>query len=158
MNGFLAAALGYREFRSGDEVRALVSGDEVRALVTHRDDEIAATLYPSSHGSAVKRDPRDIRLMLLFSTPTQRSWLALDRFAVYQVLDDLRKEEPRVQWLARRADVHAVKANHDHSPTSGILHLGTHGRGWLYSKDLFQDRDVAEAVQQFIGGDDASSL
>jgi hypothetical protein len=144
MSGFLAAALGYREFWSGDQVRSLVA---------HHTDDVAAKLYPSSHRPAAKRDPRDIRLLLLFSTPTQRSWLAVDRFAVYCVLDDLRKEEPRVQWLAKRTDAHPVRANYGQSPTSGILHLGTHGRDWLYSKDLFQDRDVVDAVRQFIGDD-----
>ena len=145
MSGFLAAALGYREFWSGDQVRAQVA----------RRKEAADRRYASSHGSTVKVDPRDIRLMLVFATPTQRSWLAVDKLSVYCVLDDLRKEEPTVQWLANRTDVHAVRANHDHSPASGILHLGTRGRDWLYSKDLFQDRDVVDAVRQFIGDDDA---
>ncbi len=145
MSGFLAAALGYREFWSGDQVRS---------LVTRRNEEAAASLY-LSHGSTVKIGPRDIRLMLLFATPTQRSRLAVDRFSLYCVLDDLRKEEPLVQWLAKRIDAHPVKANYDQSPTSGILHLGTQGRDWLYSKDLFQDRDVVDAVRQFIGGDNA---
>jgi hypothetical protein len=143
MSGFLAAALGYREFWSGDQVRALVA--------RHR--ETAASLYPSSHESTVKIDARDIRLMLLFATPTQRSWLAVGGNSVYCVLDDLRKEEARVQPPAKRTDVHPAKANHDHSPTSGILHLGADGRDWLYSKDLFQDRDVVDAGRQLIGDD-----
>jgi hypothetical protein len=145
MSGFLAAALAYREFWSGDQVRALVT----------RGKEAAERRYASSHGSTVKFDPRDIRLMLLFTTPTQRSWLAVDQFALYGVLDDLRKEKPIARRLASRTDVHPVKANHDYSPTSGILHLGTHGREWFYSKDLFQDRDVVDAVRQFIGDDNA---
>lgn len=143
MSGFLAAALGYREFWSGDRVKTVVA----------RRNEAAAKLYPSSRGSTVKVD--DIRLMLLFATPTQRSWLAIDQFSVFCVLDDLRKEEPTVQWLAKRTEIHAVRANHDHSPTSGILHLGTQGKDWLYSKDLFQDRDVVAAVRQFIGDGNA---
>jgi hypothetical protein len=150
MSGFLAAALGYREFWSGDEVRAAV-----RAEVTRR-KEAADRRYGSSRGSIVDVDPRDIRLMLLFTAPTQRSWLAVDQSSLYCVLDDLRRDEPPVvRWLAHRTDARPVKANHDHSPTSGILYLGRQGRDWLYSKDLFQDRDVAEAVQQFIGGDNA---
>jgi hypothetical protein len=94
--------------------------------------------------------------MLLFTAPTQRSWLAVDQSSLYGVLDDLRKDEPPVvRWLAHRTDAHPVKANHDHSPSSGILYLGRQRREWPYSKDLFQDRDVADAVQQFIGGDGA---
>ena len=148
MNGFLAAALGYREFWSGDEVRALVK---------RWSDTAAAKLYPSSRGPIARSDPDHIRLMLIFTTPTQRSWLAVDRFSLYCVLDDLRNEEPTVRWLARRADVNAVRANHDYSPTSGILHLGTQGKDWLYSKDLFQDRDVIDAVRQMIGVQDGWS-
>ncbi len=145
MSGFLAAALGYREFWSGDEVRALVT----------RRQNVAASLYPSSPRPTVEPDPKDIRLMLLFATPTQRSWLAVDENSLYCVLDDLRREEPSLQRVAMRSDAHAVRANRDHSPTSGILHLGPNGKDWLYSKYLFQDRDVVEAVREFIGVDDA---
>jgi hypothetical protein len=143
MSGFLAAALAYREFWSADQVRELVT----------RRKEAAERRYASSHGPTVKVDQRDIRLMLLFTTPTQRSWLAVNGLSLFCVLDDLRKEKPTVQWLANRTDAHPVRANYDHSTTSGILHLGTHGRDWLYSKDLFQDRDVVDAVRQFIGDD-----
>jgi hypothetical protein len=153
MSGFLAAGLGYREFRSGDEVRAQFTEDQVRAAVARRNEGVAGNLYSSPHEPTVKRDPSDIRLMLLFVTPTQRSWLAVDRFSLFNVLDDLRKEEPTIRWLAKRTDAHPVKANYGQSPTSGILHLGTHGRDWLYSKDLFQDREVVDAVRQFIDAD-----
>jgi len=144
MSGFLSAALGYREFWSGDEVKALVA---------RHNTEAAASIYPSSRSSSANADGKDLRLMLLFATPTQRSWLVVDGLSLFCVLDDLRKEEPTVKWLAKQADAHPVKANYDQSPTSGILHLGTHAREWLYSKDLFQDRDVVDAVRQFIGGD-----
>jgi hypothetical protein len=145
MSGFLAAALGYRDFWSGDQVRTLVT----------RYSEGAAVIFPSSHQPTVKTDPKEIRVMLLFATPTQRSWLAVDQFSIYRVLDDLRKEEPAIQSLASRTDAHPVKANYDQSATSGILRLGTHGGEWLYSKDLFQDRDVVDAVRQLIGSDNA---
>ncbi len=62
MSGFLAAAVGYREFWSGDQVRAQVA----------RHKEAVERRYASSQGSTVNVDPRDIRLMLLFTTPTQR--------------------------------------------------------------------------------------
>lgn len=146
MSGFLAAALGYREFWSGDQVRALVN----------RRNEAAANRYQSSSGPAVEPDPRDTRLMLLFAAPTQRSWLVVDKLAVYCVLDDLRWEEPSLQLVATRSDLHAVRANRDHSPKSGILHLDPNGKDWLYSKYLFQDRDVVDAVRNFIGNGSAS--
>jgi len=155
MTGFLAAALGYRDFLSGDQVRAQFTEDQVRAAVARRNEEVARSLYSSPHEPTVKRDPSDIRLMLLFVTPTQRSWLAVDRFSLFSVLDDLRKEGPTIRWLAKRTDAHPVKANYGQSPKSGILHLGTHGRDWLYSKDLFQDRDVVDAVQHLVADDNA---
>lgn len=146
MSGFLAAVLGYREFLPADQVRIATAIARRKARAEKR--------YGPSAGADAGGDEHDIRLMLLFATPTQRSWLAVDKLSAYYVLDDLRREEPQVQWLANRSELHPVRANHDHSPASGILHLGKRGTDWLYSKDLFQDRDIVAAIQQFAGAGD----
>ena len=91
--------------------------------------------------------------MLIFSTSKQRTSLVTDGWVVYLMLDDIRREEPRVQWIAKGVEAQPVRAQYDYSPESGVLNFGQHEKDWLFSKNLFRDRDIVAAIQQFLNND-----
>jgi hypothetical protein len=70
----------------------------------------------------------------------------------YCVLDDRRREEPRIQWRTKLENVLPVKADASWSTTAGVLHFGNRTKGWLYSKELFKDKPPADVIGDFLAG------
>ena len=139
----IIAAVSQRKFWDEDRIKR-----QVEQWVEDANKRLHARQPQLAH----ETNADNFRTMVLFSTPKQRTWLVADRWSVYCVLDDIRWEEPRVQWVAKPTEVQPRRAESDISPESGAVYFGEHGKDWLFSKDLFRGRDVVAAIQQFLTG------
>ena len=131
--------------------RKLWTEDRIKSHVARTVKETSRRLHDHTPESEHEGSADELKALLIFSTPKQRTWLVADRWSVYFVLDDVRREDPRVQWIARRTEMQPTRAKYDYSPESGVLYFGPQGKEWLFSKDLFQGRDVVECTRQFLG-------
>jgi hypothetical protein len=120
--------------------------EQIKQLVARYIERIYAVLYSEHH----KIDDATMATLLIFSTSKQQTWLVADQHLLACVLDDRRKEQPRVQWHTKRETVEPLRVNRDYSRTSGVLYFGSRQKGWLYSKNLFQTTDPVDAVKQFL--------
>src|SRR4051794_36672251 len=106
---------GYRGFANPDEIARLASE------------------WRNAEGGAAQRT------LLIFSTSKQHTWLVVTEKLLICVLDDIRKDVPRVQWgmpidTARTAQIDARLK----TERTGTLDIGERKR-WLYSTRLFQE-------------------
>jgi hypothetical protein len=139
MSGILEA-VSFRDFWTDDQIRGLVA-QYIERLVAR---------YRESAGQAGPIDVQSLRSLLIFSTSKQQTWLVTDDLSLRCILDDRRKEEPRVQLSIKREEVEPLRANYDYSRASGVLHFGGSQKGWLFSKSLFQSVDVTDAVRRLL--------
>jgi hypothetical protein len=139
MSGILEA-VSFRDFWTEDQIRSLV----VQYITRN------ATLYRQSIELTEPIDERSLRTLLIFSTSKQQTWLVADEFSLWCILDDRRKEQPRVQWWIKKDEVEPLREVCDYSRTSGVLYIGARQKGWLFSKSLFQAVDVTDAVRRLV--------
>lgn len=98
--------------------------------------------------------------LLIFDTKLQKTWLLASNRQLYCVLDDVRKEKPRVQWAmpreelvsANEVSVHllAREQKKERSEQTGVLEIGRRPRSWLYSKRLFGKASIEQQVRDLI--------
>ena len=102
-------------------------------------------------------DVESAKTLLLFETSRQRTWLVATDKRLYCILDDARKDLPRVQWSFAKDELIDAGGNliitivrgADHKKNSGLVHIGPR-RNWIYSKRLFPQGDPVEAITQLI--------
>jgi len=89
-------------------------------------------------------DPADEDLqhadaLLIFSTSKQHTWLVATDKRLYCILDDIRKDQPHMNWSMPRRDLIADNdvvvpvASRDKSESTGLLDIGNAHLGWLYT-------------------------
>ena|SRR6266568_4970899 len=94
--------------------------------------------------------------LLIFSTSKQHTWLVSTNKRLYCILDDIRKDEPHINWsLPKRKLVEGRRfvapiEVREKSPLSGTVAIGDAGRPWLYTKRLFSTLTVNQAVQNLV--------
>lgn len=126
---FARSLLGYREFWEPGAIRGLIERDPG----FDRTQESAAAA----------------RTLLIFETSKQRTWLVATRLRVYCVLDDVRKERPRVQWSVAKADAAHVETRPKTDQT-GVVDVGKRNHWWLYSTRLFTEKPIEQQISELI--------
>jgi hypothetical protein len=121
--------LGFRSFATEDDIKTIVA---------------------QSRYSRPEENYRSAKTLLIFATSKQQTWLVKTDRTLYVVLDDRRKERPRVEWSmpvdeAQRARV----ASRDYTRMSGMIDIGPQ-KEWLYTKKLFQEENIENVVTRFI--------
>jgi hypothetical protein len=150
MSGILAA-VSQREL--WDEARIKFwSEPRIKQMVADSVDKDVRALYPHEQARTAAGDAGDLRARLLFATGKQRTWLITDSLMVFCVLDDRRREEPRILWKSKLQDALPVSADETWSEEAGVLHFGNRTKGWLYSKNLFSQEPVEVAISRFLSG------
>ena len=136
MSGLKSLLLGWREFRSREE--------------------IAGYIVNSVNFDRATESPESAKTLLLFQTSKQRTWLVATRERVYCILDDVRKPEPHINWSRPRRQIVAdgevvldVRP-HDRTQKTGLIDFGPEHKRWLYTRDLFEHGDVVSAVREFL--------
>ena len=129
--------------------------------------EIADYITRSINYDAKTESPNQAKLLLLFQTSEQRTWLVATPQRLYCILDDNRKPAPHINWSISRSKIYQdgnfvlnLDAGEDRDERTGCLNFGVYNdtdraityTGWFYSKDFFRDKPVVEAVKEFING------
>jgi hypothetical protein len=147
MSGILAA-VSQREF--------LTEG-QIKSFVKRSNESKRQALYEPTTDARPGAPPDNLRAMLIFITDKQQTWLVADSRTAYHVLDDRRREEPRI-WRARLVDALPVQAteikDENWSARAGDLYFGNNPRKWIYSKNLFAHEHVQEVVTRFLSDSD----
>ena len=111
----------------------------------------------------IKRDDRssgdslaDVRSLKIFDTSKQHTWLVASSERLYCVLDDVSKDEPRVQWAIsktelrdKNGDLQVRATSRSRYKSTGLLDIAHH-RNWLFSKSLFSPSSLKEAVKELV--------
>ncbi|ROO76018.1 hypothetical protein EDB69_0694 [Vibrio crassostreae] len=102
------------------------------------------------------QDHSKVRLLNIFKTSKQRTYLAVKGNFVYCVLDDARESKPKVMWVAPKKTLinngKLVKLNlRDKTENTGIIDLGKQHKDWLYSKKLFKNSSIEKELKKTIG-------
>ncbi len=91
----------------------------------------------------------------IFLTSKQKIWLISTNKRMYCILDDNRKDEPKVKWSIPKSvmlsgnETSIEIKSRDYSENSGLLSIGEN-KGWLYSKKLFKGSDIKKEIENLI--------
>ena len=91
-----------------------------------------------------------------FQTSKQRTYLVKTEKMIYCVLDDRRKDQPIVSWsepleeFVIDDEVRVSLTTSDRTETTGVINFGPKHNNWLYSKTLFSDQDITQAVEHLL--------
>tara|TARA_B100000315_G_C14442213_1_gene525235 strand:+ start:435 stop:845 length:411 start_codon:yes stop_codon:yes gene_type:complete len=103
-----------------------------------------------------EEDPMSTNLLLIFSTSKQRTYLVASSKRLYCILDDIRKDVPRINWSLRR---NSLKSNgqiiinilsRDKTEKTGLVDIGSNHKNWLFSKKLFERLDIVSSIKNLI--------
>ncbi|MDB5404986.1 MAG: hypothetical protein JWQ55_7004 [Rhodopila sp.] len=148
MNGILAA-VSQREF---------LTAGQIKEFVRQHDEKLQQDLYGRKANANPAILPHDLRVILIFIEEKLQTWLVADSMTAYCVLDDRRREEPRVRLTTSLADALPVQVEEIRVGTwaakAGVLHFGNNPSEWMYSKNLFAYEDVQATVTRFLSDND----
>lgn len=100
-------------------------------------------------------DLKKAKALKIFQTTKQNTWLVSTNIRMYCVLDDNRKDEPRVRWSIQKNNliydnkVSIEIRTQNYSEKSGLIDIGQI-HNWLYSKRLFNKIDIETSIQSLI--------
>ena len=133
-------ALGYRDF--------------------HSDAGISECIKDSKHFKPESETPSRVSSLLIFQTASQQTWLVATPLRLYVILDDIRKDKPKViRSIPKRKlfdkenkpilDITTQQRLHNYSESIGGLKLGTY-RSLLFSHKLFPQPPPDERVRRLL--------
>jgi hypothetical protein len=117
-------------------------------------DEIVRLINETvSHGS--RKQIEHAETLLIFQTSRQQTWLVGTNQRLYNVLDDLNNGFTKVQWilpkgqLVKNGRIDVKVATRTKTDETGLLDIGER-QGSMFSKRLFDERDLVEKIQDMI--------
>jgi hypothetical protein len=117
---------------------------------------IVRSISNSKNFNPETEDPGDADALLIFSTPKQQAWLVATSERLYGIVDDPRKERPRINWsipkrkLVSDGNISAKLITRDKNELSGLIDIGDTCSNWLYTKRLFVDDHIKNQVRSLI--------
>ena len=128
--------LGYRDFMSKSEITSFIR--------------------KSKHFDAQKEDPKDAGALLIFQTSKQQTWIVSTSERLYCILDDIRKDNPNINWSMPKDAI--LKGNRmtldittrEKSDKTGLVDIGSKHRNWLFTKWLFENTKIEDRIQDLI--------
>ncbi|USD20200.1 hypothetical protein MJO52_14055 [Microbulbifer variabilis] len=117
---------------------------------------ILKVLKSSEYFDHSSENIKEVTLLLIFKTSTQRSWLAFSNHKIYFILDDLSRELPEVRW--RRIRQNIISNNRitldlkleEFTENTGRVNIGRMNKGFLYSKSLFLNEGIKKMIFKLI--------
>lgn len=101
-------------------------------------------------------DPDSAKLLKIFSTSKQRTYLVATNLRLYCILDDVRKNSPHINWSMGRGDIkddNRIKLNitsRDKTDKTGLVDIGEKHKRWLYTKELFLSKNIEASIEEFL--------
>lgn len=126
--------------------------------------EIVDSIRKSNDYDSSTESTEDAGSLLIFDTSRQHTWLVATKERLYFILDDTRKPAPEVKRSVRRCDLKtktdgSVAVNtRSKSAAVGLVDVGLRRRGWLYSKDLFSQRPIEDAIYELLAATDGHAI
>ena len=117
---------------------------------------IVRSISNSKNFNPQTENPGDADALLIFSTPKQQAWLVATSERLYGVVDDLRKEKPRINWsiskrrLVSGESISAKLISRDKNELTGLIDIGETCTNWLYTKRLFVSDHIKNQVRSLI--------
>ena len=138
MNDIRSALMGWRNFSSKEEIKQLITKS------VNFDPQI--------------ENPVTAKTLLFFQSPKQKTWLVATPHRLYCILDDIRKDEPHINWSLSKSKIISHNTltleirSHSPSTATGRIDFGNSHKFWLYSKHIFEDRgvDVENSIRTFL--------
>lgn len=134
--------------------------DLSNAILGRRDfyskNEIIAHVSKSIKFDPAKEDLSKATALLIFRTSNQQTWIVSTHERLYCILDDVRKDEPRINWSDERekhvdgTSVITEIRTRNKSDSTGLVDIGAYHRNWLYSKNLFGDESIEDSIKKLI--------
>lgn len=133
--------------------------DLVAKLLGRRDfytqNDIICHVRKSKNYNSSKENLDQAKVLKIFHTSKQKTWLILTNERMYCILDDNREEMPHVRWSIPKSDI--IDGNkisidikiRDCSEKSGIVDIGSKV-GWKFSKKLFTKVDIKKSIEKLI--------
>lgn len=121
-------------------------------------EEIAAYIVNSKNFNAAIEDPAQAETMRFFETSKQHTWLVGTPNRLYCILDDIRKPTPHINWsmsklkIIEGPELVVDLVSRTRNKSTGTIDFGPKHKRWLYSRSLFEDQPVEDAVEGFING------
>lgn len=119
--------------------------------------DIQAFIKNSKNFDPNSEDPINSKILLLFKTSKQHTWLVATQERLYCILDDINKNDaPHINWSMSKDQ---LKANQEilieitpqeNSQKTGLVHIGEQHKNWLYSKSLFEHQSVENMINNLI--------
>ena len=86
-----------------------------------------------------------------FKTSKQRSYLVVTDKMVYCIVDDVRKDSPRVNWSEKKEVFDPlVISTHPKTDKTGLVDFGDKHKNWLYTKANFINTEIASEVSSLL--------
>ena len=118
-----------------------------------KDDEVINAITTSKN---YKNEPiSEARALNFFKTSKQRSYLVATDEMVYCIVDDTRKDQPKVNWSESKDQfVHNAIKVKSKTDKTGFVDFGENHKNWLYSKSKLQDEEeFKEQISQLLSDD-----
>lgn len=119
------------------------------------EDEIKSFIRNSRNFDKSSENPEKAHALLIFKTSKQQTWLVATEKRLYCILDDNRKDQPNINWSERRESLRLELDNvksYSLDKRKTVVDIGSKHKGWLYSRNLFPQKPVEEAINNFIMG------
>lgn len=104
----------------------------------------------------VKSRQQKPKILKIFETSKQRTYLINDGNMVYCVLDDVRNNQPKLVWKSPRSfylkdgKLRIHFNPRDKTDNTGQIDLGKQHKNWLYSKKLIKPKELETTFYKFI--------
>lgn len=104
----------------------------------------------------VTNKQKKLKVLKIFETSKQRTYLINDGSMVYCVLDDVRNNHPKLVWKSpRNTYLKDGKLDVDFNPrdktkNTGVIDLGHQHKNWFYSKKLIKPEELKNSFNKFI--------
>jgi len=101
-------------------------------------------------------DPSEAELLLIFQTSNQQTWLVATRERLYCILDDIRKDQPHINWsmpkgqLVTDNKVTVEIVTKERRKRSGLVDISSKHENWLYTKHLFSESGIEDQIRNLI--------
>ena len=111
--------------------------------------EVKAAIKKSKN---YKNEPIDnAKSLNFFQTSKQKSYLIATEKMVYCVVDDIRKNEPKVNWSEKTSIFkNKVISTSSKMEKTGLVSFGDNHKNWLYTKSIFSGDIIENEVSKLI--------
>jgi len=122
----------------------------------YSNEEIIDFTKKSKNYNPEEENTHNAEALMIFQTSNQQTWLVSTNERLYCILDDIRNDEPNINWSVAKERLTAegqvtIEINaRDKSGKTGLVDIGPEHKNWLFSKGLFKEKNIDNSIRQLI--------